>query len=158
LAALTGAGWVKLGQRPAAAVPPSSVATPPGHADDYRAIVAHLLALRDRAFSTGRLALLLSVYPKNSDGWQLDAAALQVLRSQHLRTRGFVERLDSVVVEDQSSDSADLQVTTSIAAYTIVKAAGRVVARRAGRTQAFELVLQHVGDQWLVQALSPTSG
>jgi serine/threonine protein kinase len=157
LSALTGAGWVKLGQRPAAALQSSSAdAQPSTDSADYQAIVAHLLALRDRAFSTARLAPLNDVYPNGSAGWQVDAAALQVLRSQHLHTRGFIERIDGLTVEDSAPASADLAVTTTIPAYVVVNAAGHVVARRTGRTQSFDVVLQHAADRWLVQELRPT--
>ncbi|HWA66950.1 MAG TPA: protein kinase [Mycobacteriales bacterium] len=192
LAALTGAGWVRLGQRPAVAdapasapatpVPPTGLAVPSStaptapdaaasitsgdvaagtgaadHGEDYRAVLAHLLALRDRAFDTGRLSVLRQIYPKGSEGWRVDAAALGVLRSQHLHTRGFTEHLDTITMEDESSVSVELAVTTTVAPYVVVNAAGRVVARRAGRQQSFEVTLRHAGDGWRVQGLGPVA-
>ncbi|HVW81092.1 MAG TPA: serine/threonine-protein kinase [Mycobacteriales bacterium] len=171
LAALTGAGWVKLGQRPAAAVPaplpapiatatsaPVSASTQPNHravpGPGYRGVVAHLLALRDQAFDTAQLRLLAAIYAKGSDGWQVDAAAIRVLRSQRLHARGFKERLVSVAVHDQTANTADLMVTTQVTAYAVVDHAGRVVARRPGRVQRFRLTLRHDARRWLVQSLS----
>ncbi|HEX3900453.1 MAG TPA: serine/threonine-protein kinase [Mycobacteriales bacterium] len=158
LSALTGAGWVKLGQRPAAAVQPPAITAPsPTPAVDYSATIAHLLALRDRAFATTKLSVLRQLYPSKSAGWDVDAAALRVLRSQHLRTRGFVEHIDSITVKAQSLASVDLLVTTAISAYSVVDQSGRVVVRRPARTQDFEVLLHNVAGKWVVQGIGPAA-
>jgi hypothetical protein len=53
-------------------------------------------------------------------------------------------------------------VKDSIPAYTIVDRTGKIVARRAARTQAFDLIIGRFNGVWLVRGLDrkppPVSG
>jgi len=119
----------------------------------YRPIVANLFALRARAFKTGRLALLDSVYTPESSVHDMDAAALRVLRSQHLHTRGFVQRILRISIHDVSPGYVELTLTTTIPSYVVVDRDGHVVAERHGRTQHFEMSIERRHREWLIQTL-----
>jgi hypothetical protein len=136
---------------------PTPSTSPGDHGSDYKAIVANLFALRAKAFATGDLSLLRSVYLHESLVLDMDRAALRVLITQHLRTRGFTQRIDSVSTEEVSDGFVQLWVTSTIPAYEIVGPRGRVVARRASRTQSFEMTIVRMHGRWLVQGLDKKS-
>src|SRR6185312_12195691 len=69
-------------------------------ATPYRGIVAHLLALRAHAFATGDAKVLRAVYTPTSLVMDMDRADLRVLRSQQLRTLGFIQRVTAMTTED----------------------------------------------------------
>lgn len=167
LSALTGAGWARLGPRPAAALPPSAAPSAtassaaeaalipqvPTDGDFYKPIVADLLARRAEAFATGNVKLLRSVYAPTSSVLSMDYAALQALRSQELRAQGFKQRIDSITVKKASTGLVDMWVVATIPAYTIVNGSNEVVARRGGRTQNFEMTIGMYRGTWLVRGL-----
>ncbi|HEX3708177.1 MAG TPA: serine/threonine-protein kinase [Mycobacteriales bacterium] len=161
LAAIGGVGWAHVNAPAAAALQPGSSATsdgatqasPASHESDYKPIVTHLFALRAKAFATGKLSLLSSVYLSDTYVFDMDHEALQALRSQHLRTRGFTQRVDTIKPLLGSPGWVDLVVTTTIPQYVIIDRSGRVVARRASRTQRFGMTIRRVHGRWLVGAL-----
>jgi hypothetical protein len=163
IAALVGAASARLNPPHASALQPATTfvsdpatASPPPWTDGtpYRSVVAHLLAVRARAFATGRARLLRAVYTPASLVMDMDTGDLQVLRSRHLRTRGYLQRVTAITTEDVSHGWVQLLLTTTTAPFVVVDETGRVVARRAGRTQRFEMdiVRQHGG--WLISGLA----
>jgi serine/threonine protein kinase len=119
----------------------------------WRPVVAHLLALRAKAFATGRLSLLDSIYAPSSFAHDMDDASLRIMRSQRVRTRGFVQRIVKISVLDVSIGHTELDVTTTIQPYFVVDSAGRVVAARAARTLHFGMIIDRRHGVWLIQGL-----
>jgi hypothetical protein len=119
----------------------------------WRPIVAHLLALRARAFATGRLSLLDSIYAPTSFVHDMDAASLHIMRTAHVRTRGFLQRIVKLTVTDLGATRVEFMITTTIQPYTVVDELGRVVATRAGRTQQFDMAMELHHRTWLIQTL-----
>jgi hypothetical protein len=119
----------------------------------YRAIVNHLFALRSRAFAAGDVSLLHWVYPRVSLVWDMESAEVRVLQSQHLHTSGFIQRVVSIRTELQSPGWVWLTVTAAIPPYAVVDGDGRVVARRAGRTQHFDMRIERHHGRWRIHAI-----
>jgi hypothetical protein len=160
IAALVGIASARLNPPHASALQPQlwsapeTPATPRWKdATPYRPIVSHLFALRAQAFATGHLSLLDSIYAPNSFVHDMDDASLRIMRTQQVRTRGFVQHIVKMTVLDVSVGHLELDVTTTIEPYTVVDAAGRVVARRAARTQHFGMILDRRHGVWLIQGL-----
>jgi hypothetical protein len=119
----------------------------------WRPVVTRLLALRAKALATGRLSLLTSIYWKASFAYDMDNEALHIMRSEHLRTRGYAQRIVKLEVVDLEQGRTLLTLTTSIPPYTVVDRNGVVVARRAGRIQHFDMTIERHHHEWLIQGL-----
>ncbi|HET7530307.1 MAG TPA: protein kinase, partial [Mycobacteriales bacterium] len=132
---------------------PTTDATAWNGTNSYRPIVARLFALRAKAFETGDLSLLRKVYPRVSYVYDMDSAALRVLRSQHLHTRNFRQRIVSLKTDLVADGFVEMSVVATIPDYTVVDSRGRVVARRAGRTQHFDMRIERRGGKWRIHAL-----
>jgi hypothetical protein len=164
LSALTGAGWARLGQSPAAAVPASEVdvaapAAAPAPAPSpkpapWPRIVAHLDFLRAQAWLAGDPTLLSKVYEPTATGVDLDRAELGVLAARSLRARGFTATVEQATELSSDAGVVTLRVVDRISGYTVVNSNGEVVASRPGRTQTYRMTIERVSGTWLVKAIA----
>jgi hypothetical protein len=164
VAVVTGVTWAgaAAGPRPAgpdaAAVRPSSspAATPsPSRAAaqartdpaaGWVAVLATLDAARSRAFAAGDEAALSAVYVPGSPAGRRDAAELAWLAGAGVRAAGLLLETTAVRLVGRSPGRVQLSVTDVLAAYRLVDARGRVVARPAGRgARTWTVVLGRAG-------------
>ncbi len=160
IAALAGIASARLNPPRASALQPPSASALDAPATPrwkdptpYRPIVARLFALRARAFDTGHISLLDSVYAPTSFVHDMDSASLRILRSQHVHTRGFGQHIVKMAILDVAIGRVEMAITATIPPYTVVDQAGRIVARHAGRTQRFGMSIERRHGVWLIQTL-----
>jgi hypothetical protein len=118
--------------------------------------LTRLVALRGRAFPTGRADGLAQVYAPGSALLRADQAALADLRSRHVTARGLGHRVLAARASAAGDDEVVLSVTEQLSSYTLVDPRGVVVERHtAGPVQQARVLLERVGVGWRLREVRP---
>ncbi|KRE84990.1 protein kinase domain-containing protein [Arthrobacter sp. Soil764] len=122
--------------------------------------VQGLAALRDYAFSSGRLELLSEVNASGSAAAAADERTAGELHASRRRLDGFTSTLSGMVVEDGgTAHQAVVRVTSAASGYHTVSADGTVLAAGApSPPQPLRLVLVMVDGRWRVSDILAASG
>jgi len=99
--------------------PPTATSEPDRTEPDWLAIVRALEATRSKAFNSGDVSLLRSVYVAGSPALMADVATLRRLSAGHLRAEGFAMTPIRVQVLAASPPRITLRVIDEISAYTL---------------------------------------
>jgi len=99
--------------------PPTATPEPDRTEPDWLAIVRALEATRSKAFNSGDVSLLRSVYVAGSPALMADVATLRRLSAGHLRAEGFAMTPIRVQVLAASPQRITLRVIDEISAYTL---------------------------------------
>jgi len=161
-------GAAATGSLPAAARPAEAAADggtrAPGPVDEARqrarsadpgVAVQGLAALRDHAFSSGRLELLAEVNAPGSAAAAADESIAARLRPSGNRLVGFTSTLAGVAAEEGATPAhAVVRVVSATSGYSTVNADNSVLATGApSRPQPLRLVLVSVDGQWRVSEI-----
>lgn len=121
--------------------------------------VAGLAALRDHAFTSGRLELLDEVNAKDSPAAAADGRTAERLRGSGRVLAGFASFLSDVVTEDVASNGrAVVRATSATSAYEEKDRAGTVLAAGAASAgQRLRLVLVSRDGTWRISEILPGS-
>jgi hypothetical protein len=135
---------------------PPVVAHSPGPPSRWTAIVAHLDALRAKAFADGDTAELAAVYAPGVAAYSSDVTTLQSLASRGLHAEGFAATVEHVSVESSTPSTERLRVIDQLTGYRLVDASGNVVGAGSARpARRFTMDLVNVGGSWRVAAINP---
>ncbi len=124
-------------------------------AADPAVAVQGLAALRDQAFSTGRLELLAEVNAPGSAAAAADERIAAQLRPTGDRLAGFASTLAGVATEEGATqDRAVVRVLSATSGYSTVNAANSVLATGApSEARPLRVVLVSVDGQWRVSEI-----
>jgi serine/threonine protein kinase len=125
---------------------------------DPAVAVQGLAALRDHAFSSGRLELLAEVNAPGSAAAAADQNTAAQLRSSGNRLAGFSSVLAEVAAEEGATQArAVVRVVSATSGYSTVNADNSVLATgEPSRPQPLRLVLVSVDGQWRVSEILAT--
>lgn len=124
-------------------------------AADPAVAVEGLAALRDHAFSSGRLELLADVNAPDSAAAAADERIASQLRPTGHRLAGFTTTLAEVATEGGATrDHAVVRLVSATSGYSTVNAENSVLATgEPSRPQPLRLVLVSVDGQWRVSEI-----
>jgi hypothetical protein len=127
------------------------------HADDPALAVRGLAALRDYAFSSGRLELLADVNVPGSAAAAADERIAAALRPSGQRLAGFSSTLSAVATDEGGAGNrAMVRVVAATSGYSTTGGGGNVVATGAATgPQPLRLVLVRLDGEWRVSDILP---
>jgi hypothetical protein len=127
-------------------------------ADPAQALVG-LAALRDHAFSSGKLELLGEVNVEGSPAAAADRQTADRLRASGLVLAGFTTSLSGVAAEEGATGArAVVRATSATSPYEEKDAQGSVVATGgASAVQPLRLLLVSVNGKWRISEIKPGS-